>query len=103
VLDAAGCLDRFTQLLDERDLYREALVRYGAVIDEPVMDTHGEVIGHRVRGNPAEGQLRRCDRALNELADRLALSPASRARLGVTTARGGAVAAMLIAQMRGEI
>jgi P27 family predicted phage terminase small subunit len=92
-------LTRFCELLDERASYRAALAEHGALLPEPVITPKGETVGTRLVANPAEAMLRRVDKALDVLTVQLALSPASRVRLGLNLARGGETAAYLIAEM----
>ena len=56
----------------------------GLVIEEAISDPRGGIAGHRVVLNPAEAAFRRADKVVTELGDRLGLTPAARARLGLT-------------------
>jgi HK97 family phage prohead protease len=62
---------------------RAAIDEHGLLISEAVGDARGGALGQRLVLNPAEAALRRADKVLLELGDRLGLSPASRARLGL--------------------
>jgi P27 family predicted phage terminase small subunit len=75
---------RYCEAAEDAIRARVEISRRGLVIDEVIPDPRGGVAGYRPVLNPAEGALRRADRVLTELGDRLGLSPASRARLGLT-------------------
>jgi len=76
-------VERFCRLVDERAALAAELER-GYVLEEPLVSPKGEVVGHRLVANPALGELRALDKALDALCDRLGLVPAARARLGLT-------------------
>jgi P27 family predicted phage terminase small subunit len=92
-------LQRFCELCDEREAYRQALSDHGALLSEPIVGPKGDVLGNRLIPNPAIAALRGVDRSLEALTVQLALSPAARVRLGLNMARGGEMAAYLIAEM----
>jgi phage terminase small subunit len=81
-LDAIA-VTRFAELVDEREAIRAELSR-GYLLIEPIVSPIGEVVGERVVLNPAVPALRQLDRQLDALADRLAIVPAARAKLGLT-------------------
>ena len=62
---------------------RDAVELLGLLIEQPIVSPSGSVVGTKYVLNPAEAALRRADKALDSLADRLGLSPTARARLGV--------------------
>ena len=72
---------------------RAAIDEHGLLISEIVGDARGGALGTRWVINPAEQALRRCDKVLLDLSDRLGLSPASRARLGLTLNRAALASA----------
>jgi phage terminase small subunit len=81
---------------------RAAIDEHGLLISEVVGDARGGALGHRLVINPAEAALRRADKILLELSDRLGLSPAARARLGLVAnqaALASAEASRLLDQM----
>lgn len=82
-LDATTVL-RYCQVSEDVVRAREAIDEHGLLISEIVGDARGGALGTRWVINPAEQALRRCDKILLDLSDRLGLSPASRARLGLT-------------------
>jgi phage terminase small subunit len=86
-------LERFARLTVERRGYEAVLDERGVVLEEPIISPTGKVVGTRVVMNPAEMALRRIDRALDVLADRLGLSPVARARLGLTVSNAMAAEA----------
>jgi phage terminase small subunit len=96
---------RFCELCDERAAVRMELDR-GVLLEEAVATSKGEVIGVRVVANPACGMLRSIDKALDALADRLGVNPASRSRMGLqmtTSERQAAeVARMLEGRYKAE-
>jgi len=81
-LDALS-VERFCSLLDERDRTAAELAR-GVLLAEPIISPTGRVEGERLVANPASAMLRSIDKALDALADRLALVPSARAKLGLT-------------------
>jgi len=80
---------RLCDLIEERQLYVAALAEYGVIITEPIQSAKGDVVGQRQSINPAEAALRRVDKEITALSDRLALSPAARARLGLLVTSAG--------------
>lgn len=102
-LDATTVL-RYCLASEDAVRAREAIDTHGLVISEVVGDARGGALGHRLVINPAEAALRRCDKVLLELGDRLGLSPASRARLGLVVnqaALASAEASRLLDNMYG--
>jgi P27 family predicted phage terminase small subunit len=102
-LDATTVL-RYCQVSEDAVRARSAIDEHGLVINEVVGDARGGALGHRLVLNPAEAALRRCDKVLLELGDRLGLSPASRARLGLVVnqaALANAEASRLLDNMYG--
>ncbi len=91
-LDAVS-VERFCELVEERQVVLTAWHEHGPVVTEVIVDPKGGVAGTRLVANPAAGMLRALDRQLDSLSDRLALTPAARARLGLimTTAERQAV------------
>ena len=75
---------RFCQIMDERAVLLAELVTRGPLLEEPIVSPTGKVVGVRTVINPASTALRATDKALDALADRLALVPSARARLGLT-------------------
>ena len=90
-LDAVT-VERFATLVDERVAVSAELAR-GVLLEEVIVDPRGGVAGTRLVANPAAAMLRSIDKELDALADRLAIVPAARARIGVslTTAEKQAV------------
>ena len=91
----AVLVGRLAELVDEVSLFREALLERGALLDEPLVSPRGDVVGTKAVSNPAAADLHRATTAAAGLLDRLGMSPASRARLGLVPgsrqpARGGA-------------
>jgi len=76
-------VERFSRMVDERAALAGELGR-GYLLEEPIVSPTGKVVGERVVANPALSELRRLDKALDDLADRLGLVPAARAKLGLT-------------------
>lgn len=74
---------RYCEAAEDASKARAEVEARGLVLDEPIPDPRGGVVGYRAVLNPAEAALRRADKVVTELADRLGLSPASRARLGL--------------------
>jgi P27 family predicted phage terminase small subunit len=74
---------RFVRLVLERQTYTEALAELGPLVEIPVVTPTGAVVGTKYEPNPAEAMLRRADKALDALTDRLGLVPLSRGRLGL--------------------
>ncbi len=75
---------RYCEAAEDAVRARIEIQQRGLVIDEPIPDPRGGVAGYRAVINPAEAALRRADKVMTELGDRLGLSPAARARLGLT-------------------
>ena len=76
-------VSQYCAAADDAVRARASLTERGLVIDEVVGDARGGSLGTRATLNPAEAALRRADKVLIELGDRLGLSPAARARLGL--------------------
>lgn len=76
-------VQRFGELADERVALRAELEK-GYTLTEPIVAPTGAVVGDRTVLNPAVTALRQLDRQLDALMDRLGLSPAARAKLGLT-------------------
>lgn len=74
---------RFTELFEERQLARAALLQHGMLQTEPIVTPRGDVVGQRLTANPAVSILASTDRSLDSLSAQLGLSPAARARLGL--------------------
>lgn len=85
-------VERLCDLADERAVLRRALEEHGPLLEEPIVTPKGDVVGTRLVANPAAKQLREVDKQLTALSDRLGLSPAARARLGLTIAHAQALA-----------
>jgi P27 family predicted phage terminase small subunit len=83
VIDAYE-VGRYCSAVEDAARARAELDKRGLVLEEVIPDPRGGVAGHRVVVNPAEAALRRADRLLTDLSDRLGLTPAARARLGLT-------------------
>jgi len=83
VIDAYE-VGRYCSAAEDAARARAELGKRGLVLEEVIPDPRGGVAGHRVVVNPAEAALRRADRLLTDLSDRLGLTPAARARLGLT-------------------
>lgn len=81
-LDALS-VSRFAELVEERDQVMAAWREHGPLLEEPIVSPKGDVVGTRYVPNPAAQMLRQLDRQLDALADRLALTPAARGRLGL--------------------
>lgn len=78
----AQALERCCRLLDERERWKRELDR-GLLLEKPVQNARGEVLGTELYSNPAAKELRAIDRQLDAISDRLGLHPAGRARLGL--------------------
>ena len=76
-------VQRYCEAADDASRARAEIAGRGLVIDEVILDPRGGPGGTRAVLNPAEAALRRADKVLDGLGDRLGLSPASRARLGL--------------------
>jgi phage terminase small subunit len=76
-------VERFAQLVDERAGVQAELER-GFVLEEPLVTPTGAVAGVRHVPNPAASMLCGIDKELTALSDRLGLTPAARAKLGLT-------------------
>jgi P27 family predicted phage terminase small subunit len=74
---------RYAEASDDASAARAEIETHGVVLTEIIADPRGGVLGHKSVSNPALAALRHSDKVLTELADRLGLSPASRARLGL--------------------
>jgi P27 family predicted phage terminase small subunit len=79
----APAVERYCSLLDERTRWAAQLDQHGPLLERPVQSARGELLGMELYANPAVKELRSIDRALDQLSDRLAGSPAARARLGL--------------------
>ena len=94
---------RLCEAAEDRSAARAAVADLGPLLTEPIVTPKGDVVGTRQVANPAVEMVRKLDRVIDNASDRLGLSPAARARLGLTIARGrlaNADAATLIAGMR---
>jgi P27 family predicted phage terminase small subunit len=89
-LDAAIVL-RYCEVTEEREQLARLVRKAGPLVTEPIVTPTGQVVGTRWLINPAVPALRAIDKALDNLGDRLAASPASRARLGLVISRARAV------------
>jgi P27 family predicted phage terminase small subunit len=74
---------RYCDAAEDAARARAEVDQRGLVFEEVIPDPRGGVAGSRVVLNPAEAALRRADKVLTELGDRLGLTPAARARLGL--------------------
>lgn len=77
-------VERFCRLVEERVRVQAAFDELGPLLVEPIVSPKGDVVGERQVPNPAGAMLRALDRELDALSDRLALTPAARARVGLT-------------------
>lgn len=77
-------VQRYCQAADDAAAARAVISERGLVLDEALADPRGGVIGSRAALNPAVMALKNAERTLSELAGTLGLTPASRARLGLT-------------------
>ena len=92
-LDRATVL-RYCECTQERDRLAELVRKAGSVLLEPYRHPAGKRSGTEAgRSNPAVPALRALGKELDQLGDRLAASPASRARLGLTITRARAAQA----------
>jgi phage terminase small subunit len=82
-LDATTVV-RYADAVEDQIRCRLEIVRNGLLLSEPIVTPRGDVVGTRLVLNPAEAALRRADAVLDRLAGHLGLSPAARARLGLT-------------------
>ena len=101
ILDAPT-VARYAELTAERGVWAEQLVEHGHLLEEVIVSPRGDVVGTRRVVNPAVGELRRIDRALDTLGDRLGLSPAARGRLGLVVSQAEqalATSASLVARL----
>jgi Phage terminase, small subunit len=80
---------RLCRLLDERDRWAVALDAHGLLLEEPIQNAKGDVVGTRLVSNSAAKELRAVDKQIDALSDRIGTTPAARARLGlvISTAR----------------
>lgn len=67
----------------------------GIVLERPIMDRDGCVVGHRREKNPAVGVQKDAASTILRLTDSLGLSPAARVRLGVMQLAGQSILASL--------
>jgi len=90
VLDAKAdylTVARLCEAADDREAARAAVVELGPLLDEPIVTPKGDVVGTRKVANPAAEMVRKLDKVIDDASDRLGLSPAARARLGLTISR----------------
>jgi P27 family predicted phage terminase small subunit len=93
---------RYCEAADDASRARAEIEARGLLIDEVLADPRGGILATKVVLNPAEQALRRADKVMTELSDRLALSPAARARLGLvvnTAELAGAEAGRILGTM----
>jgi P27 family predicted phage terminase small subunit len=93
---------RLCEAAEDRAAARAAVVELGPLLEEPIVTPRGDVVGIRKVANPAAEMIRKLDRVIDAGSDRLGLSPAARARLGLTISRArlaNADAATLLAGM----
>ena len=69
------------RLADQMTEYRAALVKHGALLEEPIVTPRGTIEGTRYVPNPASIQLRNSLAATERLWAAIGLSPQARARL----------------------
>jgi P27 family predicted phage terminase small subunit len=62
----------------------QKLAQLGEVVEEPIVDASGKIVGHRLKRNPWLGIRERAHRMLQSLSSDFGLSPAARTRLSVT-------------------
>lgn len=74
---------RYCEASEDAVRARAEVEKRGLIIDEPMADPRGGILGYKAVLNPAEAAQRRADKVVTELGDRLGLTPASRARLGL--------------------
>jgi P27 family predicted phage terminase small subunit len=86
-------VERYCEAADDAAAARLEISARGVVLDEVLGDAKGGSLGTRAALNPAVLALKNSERTMTELADRLGLSPASRARLGLTISLGALAAA----------
>ena len=79
---------RLAEAAEDRAAARAAVIELGPLLEEPIVTPRGDVVGTRQVANPAAETVRKLDRVIDAASDRLGLSPAARARLGLTIARG---------------
>jgi P27 family predicted phage terminase small subunit len=84
---------RYCEAADDSAAARLEISAHGVVLHEVLGDAKGGSLGTRAALNPAILALKNSERTMTELADRLGLSPASRARLGLTISLGALAAA----------
>lgn len=77
---------RLCELVDLRATLHVVMVK-APILSEPIVSPRGDVVGERVVLNPVAGALKAVDKQIDALSDRLALSPAARARLGLTVSK----------------
>lgn len=94
---------RLAELAEDRAVARKVLVQAGPLTTEPIVSHAGAVVGTRILPNPAAEMVRKYDQRIDALSDRLGLSPAARARLGLTISQAHLAAAdatSIMAKMR---
>jgi hypothetical protein len=74
---------RLCQAFDEREELR-AKLKAGYILEEPIVSPTGKVVGEWLVLHPAIPALRALDRSLDALCASLAITPRSRADLGLT-------------------
>jgi P27 family predicted phage terminase small subunit len=93
---------RYCEAADDSVRARVEVEKRGLLIDEPMTDPRGGILGLQGRLKPAEAGLRRADKVVTELGDRLGLTPAARARLGLVISQAelaGAEAGRILSSM----
>jgi P27 family predicted phage terminase small subunit len=94
---------RLAEAADDRENARMYLQELGVLLEEPIVTPRGDVVGTRMVINPAALQVQKLDRQIDLMSDRLGLSPAARARLGLTISKAQlaqADASNLLSRMR---
>jgi P27 family predicted phage terminase small subunit len=94
-------ITRLAEAAEDRAAARSAIVELGVVLEEPIVTPRGDVVGIRKVTNPALETVRKLDRTIDAASDRLGLSPAARARLGLTISRARLATADAASLMRG--
>jgi P27 family predicted phage terminase small subunit len=93
---------RYCEAAEDAVRARAEVEKRGLLIDEPMADPRGGILGYKAVLNPAEAALRRADKVVTELGDRLGLTPAARARLGLVISQAelaGAEAGRILSAM----
>ena len=73
-------VQRYCEAAEDLVRARAEIEHRGLLLEEPIVSPRGDVVGTRVVLNPAEAALRRADKVLDGLCDRLGLSPQARER-----------------------